>query len=41
MQRGAIVELKSTAQLLASPEHSYTRDLLAVVPGQKERALAT
>jgi peptide/nickel transport system ATP-binding protein len=34
MQHGAIVELKSAASLFASPEHTYTRELLSAVPGQ-------
>jgi peptide/nickel transport system ATP-binding protein len=38
MQRGVIVELKPTAALFASPEHAYTRELLAAVPGQKNQA---
>jgi peptide/nickel transport system ATP-binding protein len=38
MQRGVIVELKPTAALFASPEHPYTSELLAAVPGQKRQA---
>jgi peptide/nickel transport system ATP-binding protein len=33
MQRGEIVELEPTAQLFANPKHTYTRSLLAAVPG--------
>lgn len=38
---GAIVELKPTPQLFAASEHAYARELLAAVPGRKERASAT
>jgi ABC-type oligopeptide transport system ATPase subunit len=33
MHRGAIVEMRGTADLFAAPEHAYTRTLLAAVPG--------
>jgi peptide/nickel transport system ATP-binding protein len=35
MQRGVIVEQKLTSELFASPQHPYTRELLAAVPGQR------
>jgi peptide/nickel transport system ATP-binding protein len=34
MQRGVIVEQKVTSELFASPQHPYTRELLAAVPGK-------
>jgi peptide/nickel transport system ATP-binding protein len=35
MHRGAIVEMRGTADLFAAPEHAYTRSLLAAVPGAR------
>jgi peptide/nickel transport system ATP-binding protein len=40
MQRGSIVELRSTAALFSAPEHPYTRELLAAVPGQTSSSKA-
>ena len=35
MRHGRIVEEGTTAQVLADPDHDYTRDLLAAVPGRR------
>ena len=40
MQKGEIVEMNHTGPLLANPEHPYTRELLAAVPGQRSPSQA-
>ncbi|MGU9956581.1 MAG: ABC transporter ATP-binding protein [Arenicellales bacterium WSBS_2016_MAG_OTU3] len=34
MQYGEVVEIGATAKIFANPQHPYTRDLLAAVPGK-------
>ncbi|MBV8427506.1 MAG: ABC transporter ATP-binding protein [Hyphomicrobiales bacterium] len=34
MSKGEIVEIKSSAELFANPEHPYTKAVLAAVPGR-------
>lgn len=41
MSAGRIVELGSAEQIVESPEHPYTRELMAAVPSFRSRALVT
>jgi len=34
MHRGKVVEYGSPAQIFDNPQHAYTRQLIAAVPGQ-------
>jgi peptide/nickel transport system ATP-binding protein len=38
MRLGEIVEIRSTADLLSRPEHPYTQELLAAVPGRQRKS---
>ena len=38
MYRGRLVEQGPAAQILTEPEHEYTRELLAAVPGNRRSA---
>jgi peptide/nickel transport system ATP-binding protein len=35
MQKGKLVELRDTHELLSSPAHAYTQSLLAAIPGHE------
>ena len=38
MHKGKMVELRKTSELFQNPEHQYTKQLLASVPGEKQRS---
>ena len=40
MRYGEVVETGATADVFANPQHAYTRDLLAAVPGKEWKTSA-
>jgi peptide/nickel transport system ATP-binding protein len=38
MQSGRIIELSSAEEFFANPQHAYSRELLAAIPGRERLA---